>query len=300
MVPGIGNKVAQRIIDYAWGAYWAGKYDELGALLPLALTQLRATALESPQADRTKARELLARGYWVTGSTLVHLGQQDLAYLAVRQALGEANRSDDALLAAVLHNSVSWLLLVQGRYEESVRVATRSANAIEPTGDVLPAHLSVYGSLLVTAATSAGRNRHGEQARDFLAAGAEVARRIGYDRHDYETPFGPSQVTMQTVDVHVVTDEFGAALAAAKRMPRNAGLPLAARARHLADRAYAHAKLGQGQQSLDALLAAERMGPDWIKYQSLPRQVVADLVEHERRIQTPLRGLARRLGVTGN
>jgi hypothetical protein len=83
-------------------------------------------------------------------------------------------------------------------------------------------------------------------------------------------------------------------------MPRNAGLPLAARARHLADRAYAHARLGQGQQSLDALLAAERIGPDWIKYQSLPRQVVADLIEHERRIQSPLRGLAKRLGVTGN
>jgi transcriptional regulator with XRE-family HTH domain len=291
---------AQRIVQYAWGAYWAGKYDELGALLPSALIQLRATAFDSPVADQAKTRELLARGYWVTGSTLVHLGRQDLAYLAVRQALGEANHGDDALLTAVLHNSVAWHLLVQGRYAESVRVAVRSANAIEPAGDVLPAHLSVYGSLLVTAATSAGRNRNGEQARDFLAAGAEVAGRIGYDRHDYETPFGPSQVTMQTVDVHVVTDEFGAALAAAKRMPRDAGLPLAARARHLADRAYAHARLGQGQQSLDALLAAERIGPDWIKYQSLPRQVVADLIEHERRIQSPLRGLAKRLGVTGN
>ena len=290
---------AERIIDYAWGAYWGGKYELLGSLLPRALTQLKATALGASATDQVKAQELLSRGYWVTGSTLVHLGQQDLAYLAVRQALDAAHRGGDDLLAAVLRNSVSWHLLVQGRYDESVRVATRSAKTIEPAGEVSAPHLSVYGSLLITAATSAARGSHREQALDFLAESGQVAERIGHDRHDYETPFGPSQVVMQTVDVDVVTDEFGAALSAAKRMPREAGLPLAARARHLADRAYAHARLGQGQQALDALLAAEHMGPDWIKYQTLPRQIVAELIERERRVRTPLRSLAQRLGVSG-
>lgn len=291
---------AERIIDYAWGSYWSGKYELLGSLLPQALGQLKATAWSASASDRTRAQELLSRGYWVTGSTLVHLGQQDLAYLAVRHALDAAQLGSDDLLAAVLRNSVSWHLLVQGRYDESVRVATRSAKTIEPSGEVSTAHLSVYGSLLVTAATSAARGNQRGQALDFLAESGQVAERIGHDRHDYETPFGPSQVVMQTVDVDVVTDEFGAALAAAKRMPRDAGLPLAARARHLTDRAYAHVRLGHGRQALDALLAAERMGPDWIKYQTLPRQIVAELIEHERRVQTPLRGLAQRLGVSGN
>lgn len=50
---------------------------------------------------------------------------------------------------------------------------------------------------------------------------------------------------MQTNDVHVVTEDYPAALDVAARMPTNPGLPLAARCRHLTDRACAHANLGQ-------------------------------------------------------
>ena len=59
-------------------------------------------------------------------------------------------------------------------------------------------------------------------------------------RTDYETPFGPSQVTMQPADVGVVTEDYTAALDAASQMPANPGLPLAACCRHVADRACAY------------------------------------------------------------
>lgn len=101
---------------------------------------------------------------------------------------------------------------------------------------------------------------------------------------------------MQTVDVAVVTEDYAGAVRAAKDMPRDAGLPLAARARHITDTAYAHAHLGNVRQARDALLAVEQMAPDWIKYQVLPRQVAAELVRRDR--DSTLRGLARRLGVT--
>jgi hypothetical protein len=120
---------------------------------------------------------------------------------------------------------------------------------------------------------------------------------VGADRTDYETPFGPSQVTMQTVDVGVVTEDYPAALDAASRMPVNPGLPLAARCRHLIDRACAHANLGQEGQALTLLLTAEGMGPDWIRHQSLARAVTRDLLAAERARSTPLRELAKRIGV---
>ena len=62
---------------------------------------------------------------------------------------------------------------------------------------------------------------------------------------------------MQTVDVGVVTEDYTAALDAASRMPANPGLPLAARCRHLADRACAHVNLGQEEQALALLLTAD-------------------------------------------
>ncbi|MBY8854676.1 transcriptional regulator, partial [Saccharothrix sp. MB29] len=72
--------------------------------------------------------ELLARGYWLTACTLVHLGHQDAAWLAIRQALDAASRGGDPLLDAVLRGSASWQLLVQGRYDEAAQVALRSAS----------------------------------------------------------------------------------------------------------------------------------------------------------------------------
>ncbi|HWO61428.1 MAG TPA: helix-turn-helix transcriptional regulator [Umezawaea sp.] len=287
---------AQRLVDYGWGLYWSGRYEKLSGLLPTALAQLRATAHAAPADDKVRAQELLARGYWLAACSLVHLGQQESAWLAIRQALDAAKHGQDELLDATLRGSVSWQLLVQGRYDEAAGVALRAAVAVEPSGLVSPQRLSVHGTLLLSAATASGRDGMVTAARDLLAEARSVADRNGVDRNDYESPFGVSQVVMQTVDVAVVTEDYAAAIEAARSMPHDAGLPLAARARHLTDTAYAHAHLGHVQQARDALLTAEAMAPAWIKYQTLPRQVAAELVRRDG--NSTLRGLARRLGVT--
>ena len=206
------------------GTYWSGKYEQLTGLIPQALTGLRATLHAADTVVRPKAAEHLARGYWVAASTLTHLRQPDAAFLAVRRAVDLADSGDDALLVATLKGSVSWQLMVGGRFGEAERVAVRTAESIEPHRDVPVPHLSAYGSLLVTAATAAARDDRRAVAGDFLGAAAEVAQRVGSDRTDHETPFGPSQVTMQTVDVGVVTEDYTAALEAASRMPADPGL----------------------------------------------------------------------------
>lgn len=93
---------AQRTVDYAWGSYWGGSYELLGSILPTALLQLRATARLANPKDRPTAHELLARIYWPTGCTLVHLGHTDPAFAAVRLALEAAGQGNNELLAATL------------------------------------------------------------------------------------------------------------------------------------------------------------------------------------------------------
>jgi transcriptional regulator with XRE-family HTH domain len=291
-VDALSVRAARRSVEYAWGAYWSGRYDVLSTVLPGALPQMRATVRTD---ERAETHDLLARLYWVTACTLVQLGQTDSAYLAIRQALRAATVGADELLYATLCGSVAWQLAIQGRYEEAHAVAVKAAVTIEPRGDAEPPHLSAYGSLILTGATAAGRDGRVGEAEHLLSIAGEVAQRIGGDRHDYETYFGPSQVVMQRVDIGVATERYEMALTAAERMPERVGLPLAARARHLTDRALAHSRLGQSGRALDALLAAERLGPDWIKYQTLPRMIVSELLHQDR--HTPLRGLARRLGV---
>ncbi|MGW4089681.1 helix-turn-helix domain-containing protein [Nocardia sp. NPDC004750] len=286
----------RRSVEYAWGAYWSGRYELLTSILPPGLTQLRATVHAARNGSVAPANELLARMYWVTGCTLVHLGQTDPAFLAIRQALAAAELGNDPLLLATIRGSVAWQLLVQGRYDESRGVALNAAATLEPSGDVTPAHLSAYGSLVLQGATAAGRAQDVHDALSLVEAASEVALRIGTDRQDYETYFGPSQVVMQTVDVNISSERYPEALAAAKDMPVNGSLPQASRARHLADTAVALTRTGRHQRALDALLTAERVGgADWLKYQSLPRHIVSELLDHDRKV--PLRAFARRIGV---
>ncbi|MBB5908043.1 transcriptional regulator with XRE-family HTH domain [Actinoalloteichus hymeniacidonis] len=284
---------ARRAVEYGWAAYWRGRYALLVGILPQLIRRLRA-ALHVESDDRSRAHELLGRCLWLTGCTLVHLGYADPAWLAIRQAITAADAGSDELLAAVLRGSAAWQLLVQGRYAEAHRLATHAAASIEPAAGSSPERLSNHGSLLLTAATAAARNTDSVEARHLLAQAATIAVHTG-DRSDYETYFGPAQVVMQTVDIAVVGEDYSGALTTATTMPVDARLPLASRARHLADQAFAHARLGHRERALQNLLTAERIAPDWMEYQTLPRRVISELLSVER--STPVRDLAQRLGV---
>ncbi|SHG99596.1 helix-turn-helix domain-containing protein [Streptoalloteichus hindustanus] len=287
---------AERVVTLAWGSYWGGRFEPLLSLLSDALPSLRVAAHEAGNGDRPAAHELLARLYWVAACVLLRLGQPDAAWLAVRHAMESARHGDDGFLAATIRGHLAGQLLSQGRYDHAYQVATRAARDIEPRGEATPAHLSAYGSLLLTAAVASGRDWRTARADDLLAEASAVAARNGADRNDYETAFGPSQVVMQTVDVRVVTERYPDALAVARRMPADSALPLLARVRHMADCAHAYVRVGDQERALDALLAMERMAPSWIRHQSLPRLVAGELVARQRRIDPRLRSVAQRLG----
>jgi transcriptional regulator with XRE-family HTH domain len=279
----------QRTVVYAWGAYWAGQYEQLGETLPNALLGVRA-------ADSSEAMsDLGAQLYQVAACTLVHLGHPDAAHLALREGLRCATHP---LRVAALRGSVAWLLLTQGRFTESQRLAEATAASIAPGNQADLPQMSLHGSLLLSGATAAGRDRRADTANELLHEAEQVARHTGH-RNDYECAFGPDQVTMQTVDVHVVTEQYSGALQTARKMPRDTPLPLAAKARHLSDRALAHVRLGHDGAALDLLLSMEQMAPVWAKFQTQPRMTVQELRGRERRNRNPkLRELAARLGVT--
>ena len=238
---------ARSAVTYAWGAYWAGRYEYLGETLPGVLLAVRA-------ADDPTLADLAAQLYQVTACTLVHLAQPDAAHLALREAMRLAALGTDPLRAAALRGSLAWVLLTQGRFEESRKLALSTARSIEP--EQLPdlPRMSLWGSLLLSGATAAGRLGERGPAADLLEEARQVAVHTRY-RNDYETAFGPDQVTMQTVDVDVVTEHYTSALNTARRLPRSTQLPLAAHSRHLADRALALARIGNDEAAISTLLA---------------------------------------------
>jgi transcriptional regulator with XRE-family HTH domain len=282
---------ARRTVTYAWGAYWAGRYEQLGEVLPNALLRVRAAHATPEVAD------LAAQLYQVTACTLVHLGHPDAAHLALREGLRFAVSGTDPLRPAALRSSGAWLLLTQGRFAESERLAESTAVTVSPgTRAELP-RMVLHGSLLLSCATAAGRDGRADTANDLLTEAQQVAQHTGH-RNDYELAFGPDQVIMQTVDVQVVTGHYGGALKTARSMPRSTLLPLAAQARHHSDRALALTRLGHDEQAIDTLYAMRQYAPAWWQYQNQPRMVIQELRARERRGRSPrLRELARSLGV---
>jgi transcriptional regulator with XRE-family HTH domain len=301
----------ERSASHAWRSYWTNQFDQLGRLLPSFITAGRATAkaYERQEGERhRRAFVALADAYGAAASMLVHLGAIDLAYVAMERALDAAERSGDELRHGAAAGWMSWLLLhltgaadgVQdpgGRGRRSPlsqarRLATETADELEPKlGKASGEHLSVWGSLLVSSAVAAARDADAAEADDILNLAEATATRMDAPerrvRLEYQSPFGPPLVIMQQADVAVVTERPGRALRVAQRMPREPDLPLASRARHLADVAFAQTQLGKDRAATDTLPAIERSAPNWIRYQPYPRMIVAELLGRERRARTP-------------
>lgn len=164
------------------------------------------------------------------------------------------------------------------------------------------AQLAAYGLLTVTASMAVARKPDKAACVDLLTEAKEVATRIGYEHAAHETTFGPSKVAMLATTLNVTLEDFGNTLSAAKEVPRDADLPTATRTALIGNVALAHLRLGNYQKSLDALLFAESVGPECVKYQSYPlyaadcRLIAGELLNREKRRTTRLRELASRIG----
>ncbi|MGH3321202.1 MAG: hypothetical protein ACRDN9_13685 [Streptosporangiaceae bacterium] len=187
--------------------------------------------------------------------------------------------------------------LNQGRFADAVWASTRAAERIEPRfSTVRPEQLSVWGSLLLTGLAAAAAGGRVDDARELLSMAGAASARLGADRDDYQTAFGPAQVAMQAVHASVVLGRPGEALAGAARVRREV-LPTAAHGRHLLDVAQAEVDVRRDAHALETLLMAERLSPEWMRHQVPARELVRTLAERRRRIPDGLRGLAARLAV---
>ncbi|MGH3941051.1 MAG: helix-turn-helix domain-containing protein [Pseudonocardiaceae bacterium] len=289
-------EVLARSVTYGWGAYWAGRYELLAALLPDLLVTSRAVLRACPVAAHPRAIDLAAQVHQLTANTLVGLDAPDLAYLAARESLRFSGSGEDPLRDAAMRLTLNYVLSRQGQFVEAEHLAVDTAENCRPGAAAGPGQLSVYGGLLLGAATAAARERRTGAARELLAEASVVADRAGVDRTDYEVVFGPSNMIMQAVDVAVVTEDFPAAAQLARRMPGDSALPLAAPSRHLADVAHTQVRLGRTGPAESTLLMMERAAPEWTAHHRLPRILIGELLTRGRP-SARLRELADRLNV---
>ncbi|WP_248965069.1 hypothetical protein [Sphaerisporangium perillae] len=141
------------------------------------------------------------------------------------------------------------------------------------------------------------RDNERAQAHKHLNAARETAERIGEDRNDYGTEFGPTNVAIHAVAIAVELGDGGQALDLAQGVDTSHMSP-ERQARFLIDLAQAQAMRRQIGEALHSLEEAERLTPEQTRTHNVARDVARDLIQLSGgRPRPELRDLAERFGV---
>lgn len=283
-------------VDEATNLYWAGEYSSLSSRLPLLLRDGRAVARDH-SAERVWRS--LALAYQLAACLATQAGHPDWAFAAVEKQLDAAHRASDPLTEGMGVSTLSWVLLRQGRWEQAQQVAEKKADALEPPFRRPSAdHLAVYGNLLLAAATPAARRDAWDDALELLTAAEDAAVRSGPVRA-YGSAFSVVDVRTQKVNVALAGNDNRPDKAlefAGDVVLEDISRPVHSAAYRM-DVAQAQYQTGDAESALTTLLEVEEEQPEWIRLQALAAATVREMLESERRRNTPLRSLAARLGV---
>jgi transcriptional regulator with XRE-family HTH domain len=281
------------LVDHAWDGYWTGRFDQLAGDLPHLIVQTRATAREyGPAAARAHAQ-----AHQLAACLLVQMGQEDLAAVAAERAITAAAAGDDELLHATLHGTYSWVMHHQGRFASAIDLAVQIADRTEPRmSRARPEHLTVWGSLLLTAVAPAAASDQRDTLDEVISLARAGAARLDHDRHDYQLNYGPSQVAMQATYGYATMHRPDIALRHAQQVRREDLLDISYGA-HLVDVAQAYNDRRDDDEVVAVLRTAQEVAPVWFRHQPVARAVGEDVVARARRLTPELRQLADDLGI---
>jgi len=288
-----------RQVQQAWRARQASAYRQLGVLLPRVLTTAQLAARQLGSDQRRTANGLLAETYQCVTGAMANTGQNDLAWVAADRGILAAEQSEDPLVVAASTRMLAHALLAMGHSEKAQQVALTALTPLESgLGTAPPAHLSVYGALLQTSAVIAARRGDRVRANEFLAEATTTAQRLGEDRNDFWTVFGPTNVAIHPASVAVELGDAGRVVEQARAIDPSHLPSLERRSHHLLDLAQGYGQWRKDHEAVDVLLQAERLAPQEVHSQPVVQRLVVELLQRERRTTKPkLRELATRVGV---
>lgn len=284
--------------EQAWDLTHASRYADLGELLPPLIAECEQAARRLSGTDRKTAFRLTAETYQATAAAMAKLRETDLAWIAGDRSVTAAERAGAVLLAAAGEFRIAHAFLSGNRAEQGLRTARTTAAALEQGLQGAPTeHVALWGAMNLVGAVLAIRANAEDVARACMRKAEDAAQRVGEDRNDFHTEFGPTNVALHAVGVSVELGDAGEALRRAATVDASALSP-ERRARFLIDVARAYGQRRKTAEVVRTLQEAESLTPEQVRSHALVREMVRDLLRGERRSVNPeLRALARRVGV---
>ncbi len=231
----------------------------------------------------------------------VKLGDASLAWVAADRAAHSAASAEDLnLCAAAAYSIACALLAMPNRHTDAAEVVASALNPTDTRREPSRMGLSIQGALTLLAALIAARQARHADAEGHLDAANDLAHRVGGDRNDLWTGFGPTNVLVHRVGIAAM-HQPDHAIRLGERLDTS-GMPPALVSRrsqvHLdLATAFAH-RSGSDASAVLHLLEAERLAPQIVRVHRPTRRLISDLLGRERRTATPgLRALAERAGL---
>ncbi len=267
-------------------AYQAARYEEAGRILPGLIRCVETAARTCPRRDASTVSALRSQVYQAATMVLGRVGETGLAWTAGDRAVTAAEHADAGLLAAMSAFRLAHVFIRRKHASQARDLVTGAASALERSGTQGdPGRLSVLGGLHLA---------------DALAAARRVAERLGEDRNDHWTAFGPTNVRIHEVSAAVAFGDASTAVETGEtldlqRLPAGLG---GRRSQVSLDLARAYAQQRHDAAAVNMLLAAEQAAPQLVRYDTATHDLLALLLRREHRASTPqLRPLAHRAGV---
>jgi Helix-turn-helix domain len=289
----------KRDVAAAHSVFQAGRYIEVATRLPALLSSAMATRAELVSGDEiAEVSTQFAEIYLLASELMVKFGRDHLAWTTADRALQAADVSGDILTQAGARRAWAIVLRRSGRAETAQRVITDAAAALQPELGNGPEYLSVYGSLLSTAAYTAAVDGDRDTARTLINEASGAAERLGVDGNYRFRAFGPTGVELYQIGIARVLGDPGTAIETARRINPETMPQAERRARYWTDVARSYHQWGKPEPCYRALLAAEHAAPDEVHHRPRIQQIIASLVRHPTAGNLPgLRAFAARAGV---
>jgi transcriptional regulator with XRE-family HTH domain len=291
----------QLALDQANRAYQASHYDEAGRMLPGLIRSVETAARTCPASDAVPVGKLRSQVYQATAALLSRVGETGLAWTAGDRAITAAEHADAGLLAALSAFRLAHVFIRRKHASQARDLVAGAAGALQQSAaHAEPEHLSVLGALHLADALAAAADFDRAAADRSLAAARHVSERIGQDRNDHWTAFGPTNVRIHEISAAVAFGDADAAVQTGESLSLNrlpAGLG-GRRSQVSLELARAYAQQRHDAAAVNRLLAAEQTAPQLVRYDTASHDLVALLLRREHRASTPqLRPLAHRVGV---
>ena len=289
----------QAAVDELWGLSHSAEYEKLGPRVIELIPRLEAASRAVAGESRRAVSALLARTYHVCSAIMVKIGELPAAWVAADRAASAAEQSGNLVLMGESAFRQTLMFQAARQYDQAEQTTRTAIKALAPLVDEQaadPGALSVAGVLHLQLAVIAARRNERDKAFAELSAARLLADRLGQDRNEYNTEFGPTNVALHEVAVAVDLGDADAAIAVIEGIDASA-LSLERQGRLLIDVTRARLARGEYEEAIRAILEAETIAPEQTAGHRLVRNLLRDIDGAGYGDDPRVRGLIERLGL---